>query len=193
VKHRAAFAIGVILAGIGFGCRATNDTSASPPAPAPSVGATTSQSPSAPAILDELDKRVPVPLLPMMAKHQKENMRDHLAVVQEVIAAIGAKDFTSIQRSVSRIGYSEQMGQMCSHMGAGAPGFSEQAIGFHRNADKIGEAAKKHDMDAVLLSLNETLAACTACHARFKQQVVDDAAWTNATKMAAPNAPVHSR
>ncbi len=37
------------------------------------------------------------------------------------------------------------MGAMCTHMGAGAPGFTEQALHFHHTADKIGDAARKHD------------------------------------------------
>ena len=33
------------------------------------------------ASLEEMDTRVAVPLLPMMANHQKQNMRDHLLAV----------------------------------------------------------------------------------------------------------------
>jgi DNA-binding MarR family transcriptional regulator len=38
--------------------------------------------------LDRMDTRAPVPLLPMMANHQKQNMRDHLVAVQEIVAAL---------------------------------------------------------------------------------------------------------
>jgi hypothetical protein len=64
---------------------------------------------------------------------------------------------------VNRIGYSQQMGQMCEHMGAGAPGFTERALEFHHSADQIGEAAKKRDSEGVLKSLSNTLATCTSC------------------------------
>ena len=37
-------------------------------------------------------------------------------------------------------------------------------------------------MKAVLAALNETLSSCTACHAAFKQSVIDDAT------LAAPGA-----
>jgi hypothetical protein len=141
---------------------------------------------SAQATLDAMDQRTPVPLLPMMANHQKQNMRDHLRVVQEVVTAVGSDDFDAVQASVARIGYSEQMGQMCQHMGAGAAGFTELALKFHHTSDKIGEAAKAHDSDAVLKALSETLATCTSCHQTFKQQVVDDAAWTASTKGSGP-------
>lgn len=126
--------------------------------------------------LDRLDARAPVPLLPMMAHHQKQNMRDHLLVVQEVVAAIAKADYPAIEQSAKRMGYSQQMGQMCTHMGAGAPGFSDRAIAFHHTADSIGEAARQRDMSAVLAALNETLSACTSCHAAFKQRVVADLA-----------------
>lgn len=123
--------------------------------------------------LDRLDRRTPVPLLPMMANHQKQNMRDHLEVVREVVSATAAGDFSKVMRSAQRIGYSEAMGQMCAHMGAGAPGFTEQALAFHRSADLIAAAAKRKDSAGVLMALGDTLATCTACHAAYKQQIVD--------------------
>jgi hypothetical protein len=130
---------------------------------------------AAQAALDVLDTRKPVPLLPMMANHQKANMRDHLVAVQEIVAAIGANDFDSIEKASRRIGYSEQMNQMCTHMGAGAPGFTEQALLFHHTADKICDAARERDMKKVLSALNETMTTCTSCHAAFKQHLVQDA------------------
>src|SRR2546426_455959 len=80
----------------------------------PSVPTPTASEPAAPsavAVFDSMDERVPVPLLPVMANHQKQNMREHLAAVQGIIGAIGAKDFDGISRAASTIGYSEQMGQ----------------------------------------------------------------------------------
>jgi hypothetical protein len=142
-------------------------------------------------VLDAMDARTPVPLLPMMANHQKQNMRDHLLVVQEIVAAVSAKDFEAVQTSARRIGYSEQMGQMCEHMGAGAQGFTELALKFHHTADKIGEAAQKRDSEGVLNALSETLATCASCHQTFKQQVVHDAAWTALTKRATPSRSMH--
>lgn len=156
-------------------------SSAGPATPAPST--------SPHEALDKMDARVAVPLLPMMANHQKQNMRDHLVAVQEIAAAAGANDFAAIEKAAGRIGYSEQMGQMCSHMGAGAPGFTDKALEFHRSADKIGAAAREKDMGAVWKRLGETLATCTGCHATFKQQVVDEATWSAATKQAAPGGP----
>lgn len=138
-----------------------------------------------------MDHRKPVPLIPMMANHQKQEMRDHLLAVQEIITAAGKKDFAGVQKAASRIGYSEQMGMMCKHMGAGAPGFTKAALEFHHTADGIGEAAKKKDMTGVMTALASTLQTCTNCHKTYKQQVVDEATWAKLTGQAAPMSPMH--
>jgi hypothetical protein len=153
----------------------------------PPVTASAPGAPSASALLDSMDTRVPVPLLPMMANHQKQNMRDHLLSVQGIVAAIGTGDFDAVARAAAAIGYSEQMGQMCNHLGVGAPGFTEQALAFHHTADKISEAARKHDMPGVLSALGGTLAACTGCHATFKQKVVDETTWASLASQASPH------
>jgi predicted small lipoprotein YifL len=141
---------------------------------------------SAAQTLDQMDGRKPVPLLPMMANHQKQNMRDHLAAVQEIIAALATDDFKAVGKAAGRIGFSEQMGAMCTHMGAGAPGFTEQAINFHRTADGISDAARASDRKRVLAELGATLKTCTACHAAWKQQIVDEATWHSLTSSAPP-------
>jgi hypothetical protein len=145
---------------------------------------------AAQAALDRLDTRLSVPLLPMMANHQKQNMRDHLVAVQEIIAGVGANDFDAVEKAAMRIGYSEQMGQMCSHMGAGAPGFTELSLAFHHTADKIGDAARNRNIKAVLSALSETMTPCTSCHATFKQRVVDDATHAAAAPMGS-HTPMH--
>lgn len=164
------------------GCRDKASRPAAAPSPEPVAA-------SAPAMLDDIDTRIPVPLLPMMANHQKENMRAHLATVQEIVAAVGKKDFEAISRAAASIGYSEQMGQMCNHMGAGAPGFTEQALKFHHTADEVGKSARQHDMPGVLAALGDTLATCTGCHATFKQRIVDETTWASLVGQAAPHHP----
>jgi hypothetical protein len=149
-------------------------------------GAAPSAATGAQAALDHLDTRAPVPLLPMMANHQKQNMRDHLVAVQEIVAGASAGDFAAIERAAGRIGFSEQMGRMCTHMGAGAPGFTEQALKFHHTADTIGDAARRKDSQAVWTALGETLQTCTGCHAVWKQSIVDEETWTRLTTAPGP-------
>lgn len=136
--------------------------------------------------LDSMDSRKPVPLLPMMANHQKQNMREHLVAVQQVVNGLAADDFAAIEQASKRIGFSEQMGQRCQHLGAGAPGFTEQALHFHKTADGITAAAQAKDKAAVLRALDATLQTCTACHDAWKQRIVDEAGWKQATASAPP-------
>jgi len=129
--------------------------------------------PKADSELDRLDKRKPVPLSPKMALHQKQNMREHLEAVQAIISGLSHDDFPAVEKAANKIGYSDEMKQMCTHMGAGAPGFTEMAIQFHKTADTIAEAARFKDRVATLKALDKTLQTCTSCHTQFKQQIVD--------------------
>ncbi|MCB9899360.1 MAG: cytochrome c [Planctomycetes bacterium] len=136
--------------------------------------------------LDRLDGRVPVPLVAHMADHQKRNMRDHLVAVQEIVLAAARDDYATIEASATRMGSSDAMTAMCTHMGAGAPGFTEQALAFHASADVVAEAARRHDLPAVLHELGATLQRCTGCHATFRQALVDDAGFTRLTAQPVP-------
>ncbi len=131
--------------------------------------------------LNRMDTRTPVPLQPMMAWHQKQNMQDHLVAIQEIVSAAAAQDWERIIKASARIESSPQMAQMCQHMGAGAPGFTDMALDFHSRADAIGVAAKAKDIQTVLEATSYTLEACTACHAQYRQDVVDAATWTSLT------------
>lgn len=160
----------LLAIGLCFGCSRARERSTNREESLRSTEASTKPPPS--EALDELDQRRPVPLLPMMAQHQKENMREHLQAVQGVIAAAAVGDFNRAAEAAKPMGFSESMGRMCEHMGAGAPGFTEQALAFHHTADEIVTAAGKRDNPAMLSALAKTLSACTNCHATFKQQVV---------------------
>lgn len=128
--------------------------------------------PSPTAELSALDTRQPLPLEPAMALHQKAQMRGHLEAVQQVTTALAAGDWAAVEAAAARMGSSPGMLQTCERMGAGAAGFTEQAADFHRRADNIGAAARRRDAGAVLTALSDTLAACTACHQTWRQDVV---------------------
>jgi hypothetical protein len=125
-----------------------------------------------------------------MAQHQKENMREHLVAVQEIALATGRGDFAAVEETSRRLGLSPTMERMCQHMGAGAPGFTEQALAFHRSADEIARAARSHDPAAVMTALGATLHLCTSCHATFRQKVVDETTWAGLTEPADRRRPV---
>jgi hypothetical protein len=118
------------------------------------------------------DSRTPVPLTAMMALHQKRDMRDHLRVVQEIAAALGRDDFDTIIASTARIGWSEQQAAKCKHMGTGAPGFAAMGEHFHRTADQITVAARRHDRSGVVHALDDTLQQCVGCHESYRQEIV---------------------
>lgn len=155
-------------------------------APAAAPSATIAAAPPAVEVAAKLDTRTPVPLLPQMAEHQKQQMRGHLGSVQEIVAALAQDDFAGVEAAAQKIGYSDSMAQMCTHMGAAAPGFTPAAIHFHKTADTIGAAAKKKDRGAVLAALSATLTTCVGCHAAYKQQIVDEATWSQLTSTAPP-------
>jgi len=162
-------------------CEQTRVDASALPKVADRASASPNGPPDARMSLDELDARQALPLLPMMANHQKQNMRDHLLAVQEIVAAVAIEDFPSAARAAGRIGSSPSMAQMCTHMGAGVAGFTERALAFHQSADGIAAAALQNDGPAVLNALGKTLSACTACHAAYKQSVVDDSTWKRLT------------
>ena len=133
------------------------------------------------AELDAMDPRKPVPLQPMMAHHQKQQMRSHLEAIEAVVGALGEEDWAAVEAAAERIGSSPQMQMTCEHMGAGAEGFTEQALEFHRRADAIGEGARQKDALAVLKATSSTLQVCTSCHRTWKQDVVSSAEWSART------------
>ncbi len=131
--------------------------------------------------LDKMDSRVPVPLQPMMAWHQKQNMQEHLQAIQKMTEALASKNWKALIQAIKPIQSSPQMKRMCYHMGAGAKGFTALALEFHKRADGIASAAKKRDVTAVLQAISHTLKACTSCHATYKQEVVDAKSWQQRT------------
>jgi hypothetical protein len=166
--------------GLMIAVAAYRDSSAEP-AHHPPANASNATSPSTPtrpsatAPLGGVDSRAPVPLTEVMAVHQKRDMRDHLRVVQEITAALGSDDFDAIATSAARIGWSEQQAAKCKHMGAGAPGFAAMGEQFHRTADKIGVAARRHDRPSIVHALDATLQMCVTCHESYRQEIVGDA------------------
>jgi cytochrome c556 len=171
ITHR----IGYITLGLAAALAACRGSSAAPAKQDPPAPAAK----SAPAA-NNMDSRTPLPLTAMMATHQKQEMRDHLRVVQEITAALTKDDFDAITKSAARIGWSEQQAMMCKHMGAGAPGFAEVGEHFHKTADTIAEAAKRHDHAGVTAALDATLRTCVGCHESYRQEIVDAATFEKA-------------
>jgi len=172
-----ALHVAIILAMAVTACRDSSADPAHQPAAKASSTAAPSAAvkPSSMAALSGVDNRAPVPLSAMMAVHQKRDMRDHLRVVQEITAALGADDFAAIATSAARIAWSEQQAAKCKHMGAGVPGFAAMGEHFHKTADQIAVAARRHDRPGVVHALNDTLQTCVTCHESYRQEIITDA------------------
>lgn len=155
--------------------------SASDPAAPPTDASVASQECAPMVELEQLDPRTPLPLSPMMAWHQKQNMMEHLVAIQRITEGLAREDWDAIAGAAALIESSPQMQRMCQHMGAGAEGFTEMALDFHRRADAIGVAARAQDGTAVLRATSDTLQSCTACHATYRQEVVSAAEWQRRT------------
>lgn len=143
-------------------------------APPPEPPAAT---PSAHDALAEMDPRTPVPLQPMMAWHQKQNMQEHLVAIQRITDGLAREDWAEVSAGAKLIASSPQMQMQCEHMGQGAEGFTAAALDFHARADGIVAAAEAQDATKILAATTNTLAACTGCHAKYRQDVVDAATW----------------
>jgi len=121
------------------------------------------------------DDRKPLHLTPRMAAHQKANMRHHLEAVQSLVTALSAEDYDKVASAARSMGAAPDTLRMCRHMGEGNPlDFTERAVAFHESADRIAAAAESHDRGRVLTALSDTLAACTGCHAIYRQEVLLD-------------------
>lgn len=159
-------------------------------APAPASHETHADSCAALEQLAAMDPRQPLPLQPMMAWHQKQNMMEHLVAIERITETLAREDWDGVAEAAALIESSPQMQQMCQHMGAGVDGFTELALDFHRRADEIGVAARAHDTPGVLRATSRTLQACTSCHAMYRQEVVDPATWQART--GSTHDPVHA-
>lgn len=184
-RRRTVVAMPLVLATY-LGCEGT---SAQPPGAASPPNTAASDGCGPLRDLAELDTRQPVPLQPMMAWHQKQNMMTHLLAIQHVTAGLADEDWDAVAAASALIEQSPQMQQMCEHMGAGADGFTELALDFHERANAIGEAARAQDGPRALRATATTLEACVGCHARFRQHVVDDATWQAEAGSAASHPP----
>lgn len=120
--------------------------------------------------LNQIDSRTPIPMHAYMALHHKEEMRDHLKVMQEVVEALSRKDYTAVEKSAQRLASGGEMG--CAMMSGGVKGYETLAEHLHAQAQTVVDAARRKDQIRVLTALNGTLETCVACHSAYKQSLV---------------------
>lgn len=118
-----------------------------------------------------LDLREPLVMTAQMAAKQKANMRLHLESIQAIVLALAVEDYAGIAAAGRRLGSGDGAEARCRHMAGGNLDFLRYAMGMHTTADVLVAAANAKDRAKVLDALGKTLSGCTACHARYKQEV----------------------
>jgi hypothetical protein len=120
------------------------------------------------------DARQLVEFPPMMLEHEMSNMRDHLATLQKIQAALGAGQFDEAgSLAEKRLGLSSFELHGARHV---APYMPEgmQAIGteMHKAASRfaieVNKAAATGDLRPAIAALGEVTQKCVACHAAYR-------------------------
>lgn len=120
------------------------------------------------------DARVFVRFPKVHVEHTLANMRDHLAAVQEINAAMADGKFDLAARiAESRLGMSSLRSHGAHEVGKFMPkGMQEIGTAMHRAASQFALEAQNAgvtgDMQPALKALGETLSACVGCHAGYR-------------------------
>lgn len=114
------------------------------------------------------DDRISLNMSPQMKQHQLQNMRAHLAAVQEIISQLSENKFDAASRTAhQKLGLTKEMASMCNRFENEE--FKSMGINFHKSADEMGEVIAKGNMQTSLAALNKTLGYCVSCHEKFRQ------------------------
>jgi cytochrome c556 len=122
------------------------------------------------------DARQGVALPPPMREHLLANMRDHLAALGEIQAALAAGRFErAADIAEHRLGMSSLQGHGASHMAPHMPkGMQEIGTGMHRAASRFARTAQEapvaDGLPRALGALAEVTQQCVACHASYRLQ-----------------------
>jgi hypothetical protein len=126
------------------------------------------------AALAAPDARVAVELPAPMRAHMLANMRDHLAALHEIQAAL-ARDNTERAGEIAerRIGMSSLESHGAGHMAPHMPKpMQDIGTAMHRAASRfarvVEEAGVRRDLRPALQALSEVTQQCVACHAGFR-------------------------
>lgn len=122
------------------------------------------------SLAEQKDTRVQVDMPEAMQEHILANMRDHLAAIDEILAALGDEDFdTAAEVAESRLGMSSLESHGARHMARVMPE-PMQAIGtgMHRAASRFARVAEEGDALEAYRSLQSVTQRCVACHSGYR-------------------------
>ncbi|MEW6331108.1 MAG: hypothetical protein AB1560_06595 [Pseudomonadota bacterium] len=130
--------------------------------------------PATAASPEAADARVAIELPPMMRAHMLANMRDHLAALHEIQAAL-ARDENRRAAGIAeqRLGMSSLDAHGAGHMAPHMPQpMQDIGTAMHRAASRFARTAEeadvRRDLRPALLALSEVTQQCTACHAGYR-------------------------
>lgn len=125
----------------------------------------------------EPDSRELVQLPPVMQEHMLSNMRDHVAALDAILAAIAVGRLDeAAKHAETRLGMSSLESHGASHMAPYMPkGMQAAGTSMHQAASRlvlrVQESGLK-DPEAALRdfagALHEVTAACNACHSSYR-------------------------
>lgn len=125
---------------------------------------------AAPAAFAQPDNRQLVELPPMMQRHMLTNMRDHLAALDEILAALAANQpDKAAELAERRLGMSSLASHGAEHMAPYMPQqMREMGTGMHRAASRFALTAQEGDLLNAYAALRNVTASCVACHEAYR-------------------------
>ncbi|MFA7098132.1 MAG: hypothetical protein WC383_16820 [Gammaproteobacteria bacterium] len=125
---------------------------------------------AAPAAFAQPDHRQLVELPPMMQQHMLMNMRDHLATLDEILAALAANQpDKAAELAERRLGMSSLASHGAEHMAPHMPQeMREIGTGMHRAASRFALTAQEGDLLRAYAALRNVTASCVACHEAYR-------------------------
>lgn len=120
------------------------------------------------------DARVAVELPAPMQAHMLANMRDHLAALHEIQAALAHDDSRrAAEVAEQRLGMSSLDTHGAGHMAPHMPKpMQDIGTAMHRAASRFArvaeEAGVRRDLRPALQALSEVTQQCVACHAGYR-------------------------
>jgi hypothetical protein len=120
--------------------------------------------------LAQADTREMVDMPPMMQEHMLANMRDHLAAIDEILAALNEEDFTRAARVAEfRLGMSSLESHGAAHMAQVMPApMREMGTNMHREASRFARTAEEGDALRAFRALQDVTRTCVTCHAAYR-------------------------
>jgi hypothetical protein len=102
-------------------------------------------------------------------------MRGLLEAAQAIIEASVANDMATVEAEARKVGMAAAEGESPALMAKLPLEFMTLGMGTHRAMDDLADlAATNPGKDAVLGALAETMLNCTACHASYRLEAVDE-------------------